>query len=96
MPNFGCHLFFRSIPILLSTTILNDIWYGATVLICLECMCSYRPLFFHLAILLCVFGQGKLQIGAYTSDNILCEKCSNRKMAEDYQWKILIGKMLTN
>ena len=31
-----------------------------------------------------------------TSDNALREKWSGRKMAEDYQRKILMGKMLTN
>jgi len=35
-------------------------------------------------------------MGAYTSDNALGKKWSGRQTAEDYQWKILIGKMLTN
>jgi len=35
-------------------------------------------------------------MGAYTSDNILREKWSGRQTAEDYQWKTLIRKMLTN
>jgi len=35
-------------------------------------------------------------MGAYTSDKALREKWSGRQTAEDYQWKILIGKMLTN
>jgi len=26
-----------------------DAMHGSTLLICLECACSYRPLFFHLA-----------------------------------------------
>jgi len=38
-------------------------------------------------------------MGAYTSDNALREKVvwqACRQMAEDYQQKILMGKMLTN
>jgi len=37
-------------------------------------------------------------MGVYTSDNALCKKAkwSGRQTAEDYQWNILIGKMLMN
>jgi len=38
----------------------------------------------------------KFHMGTYTSDNTLHEKWSGRQTAEDYQWKILIGKLLTN
>ena len=53
---------------------------------------SYRPLFFHLYI----FGQGKLCMGTYASDNALREKVvwqanSRRLSAENFD-----GEMLTN
>jgi len=35
-------------------------------------------------------------MGAYTSDNALQKKWSGRQMAEEYQLKIFIGKMLMN
>jgi len=35
-------------------------------------------------------------MGQYTIDNTLREEWSGRQMAENYQWKILIGKMLAN
>jgi len=53
---------------------------------------SYKPLFFHLY----TFGQGKFRMGACTIDNALREKWSSRQTAEDYQRKLLMGKMLTN
>jgi len=58
-----------------------------------------RPLYFHLAVATDIrtyLHKEKFSMGAYTSDNALREKWSGRKRAEDYQWKILIGKMLTN
>jgi len=36
-------------------------------------------------------------MGMYTIDNALRESgLAGRKMVEDYQWKILMGKMLMN
>ena len=63
---------------------------------CTVVLRSYRPLFS----IYIIFGQGKFRMGAYSyiaaSDNALREKWSGRQTAEDYQRKILMGKMLTN
>jgi len=56
-----------------------------------------HALFFHLAIYFCM-DREKYCMGSYTiaSDNTLREKFSGMQTTEDYQWKILMGKMLTN
>jgi len=64
------------------------VWNASSCQFCLVPY-SYRPLFFHI-------GQQKFRTGD-TIDNALREKMVySRQTAEDYQRKILMGKMLTN